>query len=264
MITGMEVFMIHDLKDQGLGISEIARRTGLDRKTVRSRLSGAPGAPSYEPRKARRRLIDDYKGYLRRAWGRIQGCRGGACTGRSASSATRAATLSGPEVSGGREVVALELGARDPVPGVLGEREEGGVHDEPDREPQQRAQARGAVQGALPGRRLGEEAAGHRGAVEGAAGLLVGGEARIRDPVRRPVQAGGGMRFPGGMAAPRRVPGAGFSGLRYAPASESGSGNAPNPMVRSGRKANSECWEKPLHSSCRKRRAIHHQGGPDT
>ncbi len=51
------------------------------------------------------------------------------------------------------------------------------------------------------------------------------------------------MEAKGGMAAPRRVPGAGFSGLRYAPASESGSGNAPNPMVRSSRGANSERWE---------------------
>ena len=41
----------------------------------------------------------------------------------------------------------------------------------------------------------------------------------------------------GGMAVPRRVSGAGFSGLRYAPASEAGSGYAPNPMVRSGLEA---------------------------
>ena len=47
--------MIHDLKRQGLAISEIARRTGLDRKTVRRRLAEGPGAPTYGPRKARPR-----------------------------------------------------------------------------------------------------------------------------------------------------------------------------------------------------------------
>ena len=43
MITCTEVFMIHDLRRQGLGISEIARRTGLDRKTVRARIAEGPG-----------------------------------------------------------------------------------------------------------------------------------------------------------------------------------------------------------------------------
>ncbi len=57
--------MIHDLKRQGLAISEIARRTGLDRKTVRRRLAEGPGAPTHGPRKARPRLIDDYADYPR-------------------------------------------------------------------------------------------------------------------------------------------------------------------------------------------------------
>ncbi len=35
MIKLREIVMIHELKNQGLGVSEIARRTGLDRKTVR-------------------------------------------------------------------------------------------------------------------------------------------------------------------------------------------------------------------------------------
>ena len=57
--------MIHDLKRQGLAISEIARRTGLDRKTVRRRLAEGPGVPAYGPRQARPRLIDGYADYLR-------------------------------------------------------------------------------------------------------------------------------------------------------------------------------------------------------
>ena len=52
MITCTEVFMIHDLRRKGLGVSKIARRTGLDRKTVRRRLAEAPGVPAYGPRKA--------------------------------------------------------------------------------------------------------------------------------------------------------------------------------------------------------------------
>ncbi len=38
MIKLREIVMIHELKRQGLGISAIARRTGLDRKTVRKYL----------------------------------------------------------------------------------------------------------------------------------------------------------------------------------------------------------------------------------
>lgn len=57
--------MIHDPGQLGLRISEIARRTGLDRKTVRRRLAGTPGPPTYGPRKSRPRRIDDYADYLR-------------------------------------------------------------------------------------------------------------------------------------------------------------------------------------------------------
>ena len=41
-----EIVMIHDLKRQGLGVSAIARQTGLDRKTVRKHLeTGHGGRP---------------------------------------------------------------------------------------------------------------------------------------------------------------------------------------------------------------------------
>ena len=68
--------MIHDLKREGLGISEIARRTGLDRKTVRARLEEGPGVPGYGPRDARPRLIDDYADYLRSRIGAHPGLSG--------------------------------------------------------------------------------------------------------------------------------------------------------------------------------------------
>ncbi len=38
MLSLGEMFMIHDLKDQGLSIQAIAQRVGLDRKTVRKYL----------------------------------------------------------------------------------------------------------------------------------------------------------------------------------------------------------------------------------
>ena len=77
------------------------------------------------------------------------------------------------EVPGGREVVADELGAGDPVPGLLRERQEGGVHDQPDRDPGQFGAQGGPSAGPFPRGRLCAEAAvpgasRHRGPVEGA------------------------------------------------------------------------------------------------
>ena len=46
------VVVIHDLKRQGLSISAIARKTGLDRKTVRKYLKRGLEAPGYSPRAA--------------------------------------------------------------------------------------------------------------------------------------------------------------------------------------------------------------------
>ena len=57
--------MIHDLKRQGLGISAIARRTGLDRKTVRKYLDQGLQSARYGPRQPRPRLLDLYEDYLR-------------------------------------------------------------------------------------------------------------------------------------------------------------------------------------------------------
>lgn len=44
------IVMIHDLKKQGLSISSIAQKAGLDRKTVRKYLDRGLEAPVYGPR----------------------------------------------------------------------------------------------------------------------------------------------------------------------------------------------------------------------
>jgi len=60
-----EIVLIHDLKRQGLSLSAIARKTGLDRKTVRKYLDQGLQAPAYGPRPARPRRLEPYEGYLR-------------------------------------------------------------------------------------------------------------------------------------------------------------------------------------------------------
>ena len=57
--------MIHDLKRQGLSISAIARKVGLDRKTVRRHLEAGVVAPAYGPREPRPRLLEPFEPYLR-------------------------------------------------------------------------------------------------------------------------------------------------------------------------------------------------------
>jgi transposase len=57
--------MIHQLKREGLTIRAIARRTGLDRKTVRKYLALGLESPVYGPRTEPPTAIDDYRDYLR-------------------------------------------------------------------------------------------------------------------------------------------------------------------------------------------------------
>ena len=67
------IVVIHDLQRQGLSISANARRTGLDRKTVRKDLRRGLAAPAYCPRAPRRRRLEPYEDYLRE---RVEACAG--------------------------------------------------------------------------------------------------------------------------------------------------------------------------------------------
>ncbi|ALJ37485.1 winged helix-turn helix protein [Azospirillum brasilense] len=57
--------MILDLAREGLSVSAIARRTGLDRKTIRKCIARGLEAPAYTPRPARPTLLTPFEPYLR-------------------------------------------------------------------------------------------------------------------------------------------------------------------------------------------------------
>ena len=59
-----KIVMLQELKREGLSISAIARRTGLDRKTVRKLPDRGLAAPAYSPREPRPRLLEPYEDYL--------------------------------------------------------------------------------------------------------------------------------------------------------------------------------------------------------
>jgi len=63
MLNVEERFVIRDLHRKGLSISEIARRTGHDRKTVRKVING-PLVPERKSKMGRQRKIDPYVPYL--------------------------------------------------------------------------------------------------------------------------------------------------------------------------------------------------------
>lgn len=70
--------MILELHGQGLSVSAIAQRTGMDRKTVRKYIRQGLGAPRYGPRAPRPKLIEAYGPYLRErvaAWPQLSGAR---------------------------------------------------------------------------------------------------------------------------------------------------------------------------------------------
>ena len=64
MIKLRELIVILDLHKQGLTISAIAERTGLDRKTVRKYIERGLEAPVYGPRQPRARVIELYETYV--------------------------------------------------------------------------------------------------------------------------------------------------------------------------------------------------------
>jgi transposase len=57
--------MILDLRRQGLSVTAIARRVGIDRKTVRKYIERGLEPPSYGPRKPRARRLEPFEAYLR-------------------------------------------------------------------------------------------------------------------------------------------------------------------------------------------------------
>ena len=60
-----ELVMILDLHRQGLSVSAIARRIGIDRKTVRKYIERGLEPPAYGPRKPRARRLEPFQAYLR-------------------------------------------------------------------------------------------------------------------------------------------------------------------------------------------------------
>jgi len=65
MVTLGEIVLIHDLKRQGPSISAIARKIGLDRKTMRRHLGRGLEAPVYGPPAPRPRRLEPCEAYLR-------------------------------------------------------------------------------------------------------------------------------------------------------------------------------------------------------
>ena len=65
MIQLGELIMILDLHRQGLSVSAIARRVGIDRKTARKYIERGLEPPSYGPRQPRARRLEPFEAYLR-------------------------------------------------------------------------------------------------------------------------------------------------------------------------------------------------------
>ena len=66
MLALEERFMIREMYRKGISISEIARRTGRDRKTIRQVVNAPELAPAKHPRQAKACKIDPYAPYLER------------------------------------------------------------------------------------------------------------------------------------------------------------------------------------------------------
>jgi transposase len=78
VVTLGEIVLIHDLMRQGLSVSAIARKLGLDRKTVRRHLARGMEPPVYGPRAPRLRQIAPFETYLRErigTWSELTGKR---------------------------------------------------------------------------------------------------------------------------------------------------------------------------------------------
>ncbi|WP_264658887.1 IS21 family transposase [Azospirillum canadense] len=65
MVTLGELVMILDLAREGMSVSAIARRTGLDRKTIRKYIARGLEPPAYTPRPPQPTLVGPFEPYLR-------------------------------------------------------------------------------------------------------------------------------------------------------------------------------------------------------
>ena len=72
MVRLGELVMILELHREGVSVSDIARRVGLDRKTVRKYIARGLEPPVYSPRPPRPLLIDGFASYLRE---RVAACK---------------------------------------------------------------------------------------------------------------------------------------------------------------------------------------------
>ncbi|HTH97486.1 MAG TPA: IS21 family transposase [Stellaceae bacterium] len=71
MVRLGEIVMILDLHRQGAGISAIARRTGMDRKTVRKVIASGLEPPAYGPRPRKVSRLQPFERYLRERLGAV-------------------------------------------------------------------------------------------------------------------------------------------------------------------------------------------------
>jgi len=75
MLSLDEYVGIRELASQGIGVSDIAKQLGIDRKTVRKYLQGNAAPPARKGREHSKRLLDVHEDYLRMRM--AQGCTNG-------------------------------------------------------------------------------------------------------------------------------------------------------------------------------------------
>ena len=177
MVTLREIVMIHDVKRQGIGISAIARRTGLDRKTVRKYLDQGMESARYGPRQPRPRLIDPYADYLRGRIAAFPGLSGSTEPPRRATPPARTARRAAARAAAPSTSTPLSATA-SPAP------ERG--RERPARP--HRAQPRGPEDAARPGvprRRRQAPRTGRHRRTQGHRRAARRGARRAREPARR-------------------------------------------------------------------------------
>jgi transposase len=90
VVTLGELVMILDLARQGLSVSAIARRTGLDRKTIRKYIAKGLEPPAYTPRPPRQTLVGPTNLICESVSRLFRNSVADACSGTSEHSVTKA------------------------------------------------------------------------------------------------------------------------------------------------------------------------------